>query len=140
MTSLFTANGNLTSEIYQPQMVRSRQRYKGVKESSKFNLESNQFYYDIRFLYGFVNELLEQCTSMIESVWNDNDIDGVDFDTTWADVGTINVALRETLNDIINRIEALTIRIAALSSGTGMSGEHNWPSPSNYPHPFNWPG
>lgn len=68
MTSYLYNEYNKEDNIYQPQLSRSRQIYRGPRESQKQNLEQDQFLYDVAKLQQRILEaeaLLTRMSSMI---------------------------------------------------------------------------
>lgn len=64
----FTAYAGVSSGILQPNMTRMRHRFKGARESFKFNLESHQTYYDIvqlRALAEQIGLVFDVCMSIL---------------------------------------------------------------------------
>lgn len=53
-----------------PQIQRSRQRFRGPRDSSKHNLEAAQFYYDVERLYERFKEISlhfsDNCNSLVD--------------------------------------------------------------------------
>lgn len=66
----FTSQGRMTSRILEPMSIRHRARFRGPRESEKFNLEAQQFLADVAFLRS-VLEAAEQVQHITESYAED---------------------------------------------------------------------
>lgn len=102
--------------ISQPQLIRWRNRYRGVIESAKINLEMQQILYDLRR----ISERTTDAENLLES--NLNNIEyGASLNGTflWSSTNTLAPVTIPGTNDFIRRLNALQVRIKSLET-------HSW--------------
>jgi predicted RNA-binding protein associated with RNAse of E/G family len=61
---------------YQPNFVRFRHRYRGVRESYKINTEITQYYYDIRKIFNESESIRDDLDTYSDIILNGGTIDG----------------------------------------------------------------
>lgn len=101
MAVFYTSGKMADSEINQPQFQRTRHRYRGSRESYKFNLELCQMYFDIRRLYEDVQTARTNYTAQTASI-----------NAGGAVVAEVIVGL----DDLTGRLQRLTDRVLALET------------------------
>lgn len=106
-------NTNITQyEITEPQLTRWRHRYRGVRESLKFNTETQQFLYDVTELYAQNAALSERMTFDLGLVEDGGSITAV---VSWDDGSPVEEpVVLAGLDTLVVRAQALNQRITAL--------------------------
>lgn len=89
------------NEISQPQLQRARSRFRGPRESYKFNLEVSQTTFDIVRLYQEVNDT--------KAIYDANTI-------VMHDGGTVAGQVLEGLEELTNRLHRLRDRVRILEA------------------------
>lgn len=68
-----------SSWLYQPNLERSRHRYRGVRESFKFNLEINQAHFDLTYLSAKKDEVTTFLNDNTTRLYSGASIGGVEY-------------------------------------------------------------
>jgi hypothetical protein len=87
-------------QLIQPQIIRSRQPFRGPRESAPLNLEIHQMYYDVGRLYTRVRTDVDELSEDIDTLINGGTV-----------VDAVEV---EGLVSLMERVDRLRSRIAAL--------------------------
>lgn len=99
-----------TTRIYQPNFVRWRHRYKGVRESLKVNQEIGQYYYDIKnsdYKLDNMDDLLDEVS---DTIVNGGAVDGVQYETDTGDEDLVLLGFDE----LAAQVERARVRIKRL--------------------------
>ncbi len=105
--------------VYQPNMVRSRQRYKGPRDSAKINLEIQQYLYDMGKVYKRSAEVINDTVAYAADIVRGTTFDDIEF--SWENDATPGVepVFLEGFIDLAAKVEGLRQRIIKLELNNG---------------------
>lgn len=93
--------------IYQPNFSRSRQRYRGNRESAKINLEISQFVFDINNIYNKINALLQSSMRYSAYITRGASIDDTQYSGTGDNEMMGLLQMASEVEDLKNRIQEM---------------------------------
>lgn len=93
--------------IYQPNFSRSRQRYRGNRESAKINLEISQFVFDINNINKKIQDLLETTLRFSAYIARGATIEGVEYSPLGDNEMIGLVQMSSEVEDLKNRIQEM---------------------------------
>lgn len=109
---VFTAYNGVTSGIVQPSYTRMRHRYRGQRESAKFNLDAHQMYYEINRLLAGLEALDESQEDALDTLYGVGDGLPEDIEVTWVDVDDFDIAdVFISISDLVAEVESLHRRV-----------------------------
>lgn len=109
---VFTAYNGVTSEIVQPSYTRMRHRFRGQRESAKFNLDAHQMYYEINRLLAQMEDLEDFQSYAQDTLYGEGaplpsgitlttlDVDDLDINEAFVDI----TALVEQVENLHRRV------------------------------------
>jgi hypothetical protein len=102
--------------IYEPNYVRRRHRYRGPRESLKFNQEISQLFYDLHRIKAKLEQVSTDATDFSSLLTDGGEIDGVEY--SWDDDATPGTELVVLVGTEIlaARIQRVQDRIKALGA------------------------
>ena len=102
--ALFYSEINKRSFVYQPNMSRSRQRYRGPRDSQKINLEISQFLYDVNNINKKTDEFTLMTLRYAAYVARGTIIDNISYSGTSDNVLIGVLEMASEIEDLKNRI------------------------------------
>jgi hypothetical protein len=102
--ALFYDEIDKKSFIYQPNMSRSRQRYRGPRDSQKINLEISQFLYDLNNINKKTDEFILMTLRYSAYVARGTIVDGIVYSGTSDNVIVGILEMASEIEDLKNRI------------------------------------
>ena len=101
---LFYEEVNKKSWFYQPNLSRSRQRYRGTRESAKLNLEIQQFLYDVYRINSKSDALISTSVRYAAYISRGTTIEDIEFSGTNDNAIVGLTQMSSDVEDLRNRI------------------------------------
>jgi hypothetical protein len=103
-----------TDWYYEPNFVRMRHRYRGIRESYKTNTEITQYYYDIRNIFNKAESTRDDLDDYTEKLIEGGSVDGCEY--YWSEgatpvLGEVNLL---GIDELASRIDKLRNRVKML--------------------------
>jgi len=93
--------------IYQPNFSRSRQRYRGNRDSAKINLEISQFVFDVHNIDKKIKDLLQTTMRFNAYVVRGATIEGAQYSGTQDNQMIGLLEMSSEIEDLKNRIQEM---------------------------------
>lgn len=107
--ALFYQETEKQTWLYEPSSSRSRQRYRGPRESYKINLEISSFLFDVKNINKKMNQLIQSSLRYAAYISRGADLDGASYaDSFTSLIGVLDMSSQ--VEDLKNRITEMERR------------------------------